>query len=316
MTRPLGSPQRVVFGETLVELADGDRRIVVLDGDLGNSTRADIFEQAHPDRFFQMGIAEQNMLGVAAGMATVGFVPFISSFACFVVARALDQIRVLVAQPGLNVKIIGSYSGLLTARTGKTHMIFNDLAIMRTMTGLVVVSPVDEIEARLAMRAIAAHDGPVYMRLCREASPRVFDSSYRFHLGKATVLRQGSDVTLIATGVQTARVLEAADLLGREGVQAHVVHVPTIKPLDEKTILEAADRTGLVVTVEEHYEAGGLGGAIAEVLCERRPLPLKRIGIAEAWGESGPDDALLDSAGLSAQRDAATVRRFLREMGR
>lgn len=306
-----GKAQREVFGETLAELGATDPRIVVLDGDLGNSTRADIFERAFPDRFFQMGIAEQNMLGVAAGMATIGFVPFISTFAAFATSRALDPIRVLIAQPGLNVKITGAYSGLLAGKTGKTHISFDDIAVMRALGNMTVVAPVDEIEIRKAIEAIVAYDGPVYLRLARQATPVVFDDGYRFELGKAVVVRDGSDVTLISTGVQTSRVLEAAEGLAADGIDAHVLHVPTVKPLDTGAIVEAASRTGLVATVEEHSIIGGLGGAVAETLIENHPVPMKRIGLPDGFAESGPDDALLDKYGISSERVGAAVRSFV-----
>ena len=312
MTLANGKALRVAFGETVTELGRTDPRIVVLDGDLGSSTRADIFENAHPDRFFQMGIAEQNELGVAAGMATVGLVPFVSTFACFAVARALDSIRVLIAQPRLNVKIAGGYAGLLAGMTGKTHLIFDDLAIMRAMANMVVVAPADEVEARLAIIAAAAYEGPVYLRLTREASPVLFDDSYRFELGRATMVRPGGDVTVIGTGTQTVRAFQAAELLAAEGIDVHLLHVPTLKPIDEEAIVAAARATGLVVTTEEHTIIGGLGGAVAEVLGERFPVPLKRHGLADTFGESGPDQALLEKYGLSITRTADAIRAFLR----
>ncbi|MCU0281355.1 MAG: transketolase family protein [Acidimicrobiia bacterium] len=312
MTLVNGKALRVAFGETVAELGRTDPRIVVLDGDLGSSTRADIFENAHPDRFFQMGIAEQNELGVAAGMATVGLVPFVSTFACFAVARALDSIRVLIAQPRLNVKIAGGYAGLLAGMTGKTHLIFDDLAIMRAMANMVVVAPADEVETRLAIIAAAAYEGPVYLRLTREASPILFDDSYRFELGRATVVRPGGDVTVIGTGTQTVRAFQAAELLAAEGIDVHLLHVPTLKPIDEEAIVAAAQATGLVVTTEEHTIIGGLGGAVAEVLGERFPVPLKRHGLADTFGESGPDQALLEKYGLSITRTADAIRAFVR----
>jgi transketolase len=306
-----GKSLRVAFGETVAELGDSDPRIVVLDGDLGSSTRADIFEAAHPDRFFQMGIAEQNLLGVAAGMATVGFVPFVSTFACFAVARALDSIRVLIAQPKLSVKITGGYAGLLAGMTGKTHLMFDDLAIMRVMANMVTVAPADEVEARQAIPAIVAHDGPVYLRLNRESAGNLFDDSYRFELGKSVVVREGGDVTVFSTGTHTVRVFEAAEILAAEGIEVHHVHVPTLKPLDEEGIVEAARRTGFVVTSEEHTIIGGLGGAIAETLADRHPVPVKRHGLADTFGESGPDDALLEKYGISAEKTAAAIRTLI-----
>ena len=308
----MGKPLRVVFGETVAELAHDDPRIIVLDGDLGNSTRADIFEAAHPDRFFQMGIAEQNMLGVAAGMATFGYVPFVSTFAAFAVARALDPVRVLIAQPKLNVKMTGGYSGLLAGMTGKTHLLFDDVAIMRAMANMVVVAPADEVETRQAIRAIIEYDGPVYLRLTRQATRIIFDESYRFVLGNSTVVRPGDDVTVFSSGAQTTRVVESAEILSDEGINIHLVHVPTIKPLDVDGIVAAAKRTGSVITVEDHTIIGGLGGAIAETLSERHPVLVKRLGLPDTFGESGPDDALLNKYGISAEKTAEAIRQFVR----
>jgi transketolase len=308
MTLPMGRAMREVFGETLSDMANDDPRIVVLDGDLGSSTKADIFERAHPDRFFQMGIAEQNMLGVAAGMATMGLMPYISTFVSFAIVRPLDQVRVLVAQTGLNVKITAGYAGLFTGMAGKTHQIVDDISIVRAMPGMVVVSPADEVEADRALRWSATYDGPVYIRLVRDATQRLFDEGYRFALGRAVVLRDGGDVTLISTGAETPRVVEAAELLAATGIDAHVVHLPTIKPVDVPSVVAAAERTGLVVTIEEHTIIGGLGGAIAETLGEHRPTPVHRIGLPDIYTESGPNDALLDLYGLSAARVADRVR--------
>ncbi len=311
MTLPMGRPMREIFGETVTELADKDPRIVVLDGDLGSSTKADIFQAAHPDRFLQMGIAEQNMLGTAAGLATMGLIPFISTFVSFAVIRPLDQIRVLIAQPGLNVKITAGYAGLFTGMAGKTHQVIDDVTIMRAVPGMVTVSPADDVEARQVIRYAAVHDGPIYVRLVRDATQRLFDESYQFELGRALVVREGRDVTLISTGAQTPRVVDAAELLAADGIDAHVVHVPTIKPLDEEAIVAAAARTGFVITVEEHTVLGGLGGAVAETLADRRPTPVKRLGVQDVYGESAPNDALLEKFGLSAARVADQVRALL-----
>ena len=304
----MGKSLREAFGEALADLGARDPRLVVLDGDLGSSTRADIFEEAHPDRFFQMGIAEQNLVGAAAGMATLGLIPWISTFACFAVARALDSVRVLVAQTELNVKIAGGYAGLLAGMTGKTHLMFNDIAIMRSLAGVVVVSPVDEHETRSAIEVLSAYDGPAYIRLSRPNTPLVFDPSYSFELGRAINLRDGEDVTVIATGTQTARAMEAADSLAADGIQVHLLHVPTIKPLDDAAVVAAAARTGHVITVEDHSVIGGLGGAVAETLSTRHPVTVDRLGIQDIYGESGPDDALLDKYGLSSERTAAAIR--------
>jgi transketolase len=311
VTLATGKALRVAFGEMVTELANDDPRIVVLDGDLGSSTRVDIFEAAHPERFFQMGIAEQNMLGVAAGMATVGFVPFVSTFACFAVARALDSIRVLIAQPRLNVKITGGYSGLLAGMTGKTHLMFDDVAIMRAMANMVVVAPADDVETRQAIKAITDYDGPVYLRLTRPETPTLFDDTYKFELGKTTLVRDGDDVTVFSTGVQTTRMFEAAQLLATDGIEVKLVHVPTIKPLDEEAIVEAAKETGFVVTAEEHTIIGGLGGAIAETLGDRYPVPVKRLGLADTFGESGPNEALLEKYGISVEKMTEAIRELV-----
>ena len=284
----------------------------MLDGDVGSSTRADIFEKAHPDRYLQMGIAEQNMLGVAAGLATMGLIPFISTFVSFAVVRPLDQIRVLIAQTGLNVKITPGYAGLFTGQTGMSHIIVDDMSIMRAMPGMVTVSPADDVEARQVLRWAAAYDGPCYVRLVRDATQRLFGDDYRFAFGKAVTVREGRDVTLFSTGTQTPRVVEAADLLAADGIDAHVVHVPTIKPLDVAAIVAAAERTGRVITVEEHSVIGGLGGAVAEALSEHRPTRVNRIGLQDLYPESGPNDALLEIYGLSAPRVAEQVRGILR----
>jgi transketolase len=284
---------------------------VVLDGDVGSSTGAETFEAAHPDRFLQMGIAEENMLAAAAGLASEGFVPIVSAFACFVVGRAFDSIRVLIAQPSLNVKIVGGYAGLLTGKTGKTHQMFNDVAIMRTLAGITVLAPADEVEARQAIQAMVAVDGPVYMQLTREPSPILFQEDYRFEIGRSVVVREGSDVTLVSTGVQTTRAYEAAEILVGQGVEALVLHVPTIKPIDEEGIVQAAGATGLVVVVEEQSVLGGLGGAVAEVLSDHYPVPVKRLGIQDTYGESGPNERLFEKYRLSASAVAQDVQAIL-----
>ena len=307
MTLPMGRAMREAFGETVTELADRDPRVVMLDGDLGVSTKADIFQKAHPERYLQSGIAEQNMLGMAAGLASVGMLPFISTFVPFAMVRPLDQIRVLIAQPHLNVKITAGYAGLFVGAAGKTHQSVDDIAIMRAMPGMVTISPADDTETRLAIRWAAGHDGPVYMRLVRDATQRLFDEAYAFEFGRAVVVREGIDVTLVSTGAETPRVVDAAELLAARGIDAQVVHVPTIKPLDVATIVAAAERTNLVISVEEHSVIGGLGGAVAEALSEHRPTRVLRIGLQDVFGQSASNDDLLDIYGLSATRVAEQV---------
>jgi transketolase len=311
VTLPQGKALRVAFGETLAELGKTDPRIVVLDGDLGSSTRADIFEAAHPDRFFQMGIAEQNMLGAAAGMASVGLIPFVSTFACFAVARALDPVRVLIAQPKLPVKIAGSYAGLLAGMTGKTHLMFDDVSVMRAMANMVTICPADEVEARQVITASIDVDGPVYIRLTRPDTPILFDDSYQFELAKNVQVRDGDAATVFSTGVHTTRVYEAAELLAAEGIDLKVVHVPTIKPLDADGVVEAARATGFVITAEEGSIIGGLGGAVAETLSDRFPVTVKRLGLADIYGESGPNDELLEKYGISVTKTADAIRELL-----
>jgi transketolase len=309
---PPDAAQRVVFGHTLVEMLAADPRIVVLDGDLANSTRADIVAAARPDAFLQMGIAEQNLIGVAAGLATLGMRPWISTFAVFAVKRALDQVRMVVAQTGLPVRIAGAYSGLLTGFTGKTHQSVEDLAVMRAMPGMTVLAPADAYECVAAMRWAAAHPGPVYLRLARDPAPPVFPAPPRdYDPARATWLRRGRHLTLVGTGLQSARNLAAAELLAGAGVEASVLHLPAVKPFDRQALLAAAE-PGLVVTVEEHSILGGLGSLVAETLSEARPTRVVRLGIPDVFGESGPNAELLDTFGLSPQRVAARVLRLLR----
>ena len=281
---------REIFGETVAAIADDDPRVVMLDGDVGSSTRADIFEKAHPDRYLQMGIAEQNMLGVAAGLATMGLVPFISTFVSFAVVRPLDQIRVLIAQTGRNVKIT---AGLRRALHGpdrdEPHHRRRPDDHAGDARAWSAVAPADDVEAAQVLRWAAAYQGPCYVRLVRDATQRLFDDDYRFAFGKAVVVREGGDVTLFSTGSQTPRVVDAAELLAAEGIDAHVVHVPTLKPLDVEAIVAAAERTGRVITVEEHTVIGGLGGAVAETLSEHRPTRVNRIGLQDVYPRVGPE---------------------------
>ncbi len=300
---------RDAWAETLSELADEDPNLLVLDADLGTSTRADRFALAHPDRFLQMGIAEQNMVGTAVGLATMGYVPWLSSFGVFFTHRAVDPIRMLVAQTHANVKIGAAYTGLLTGFTGKTHQDVEDLAIMRAMPGMTVISPGDAAECAAAIRWATATPGPVYLRLARDAGPDLFDAGYRFEPGRVVSLREGSDVLLVSTGVQSARCVAAASLLDAAGISAGLLHVPSIKPVDAAAIAAAAARVELVVTVEEHTIHGGLGGLVAEILGELQPRRMVRIGIADTWGESAPNAFLLERHGLSAERVAERVAR-------
>ena len=315
MTRPWGKQLRVVFGETVTELAATNDRIVMLDGDLGSSTQAKIFEDAYPERYYQMGIAEQNMLGVAAGMAKMGCIPFISTFVAFALHRPLDQIRVLIAQTGANVKITAGYTGLFTGKAGKTHQIVDDISIARAMPGMTVISPADEVETKGVLAWAISYHGPVFIRLVRDDTQTLFEPGHRFQFGKVKVVREGDDITLISTGTQTPRVMDAADLLAENGIDAHVVHVPTLKPLDVAGLIAAAEKTGRVVTVEEHTVIGGLGGAVAETLSEHRPTRVDRIGIQDHYTEAATDEELLDMYCLSAERVAQRVRKLMSSPG-
>jgi transketolase len=302
---------RDVFGETLVALGWTNPDVVVLDADLANSTKADKFAMAYPDRFLQMGIAEQNFVGVAVGLASVGFVPWLSTFTVFFTHRAIDPIRMLVAQTHANVKIGAAYSGLLTGLTGKTHQDVEDIAIMRAMPEMTVLAPADAIEGEAIIRWATEFKGPVYLRLARDASPNVFDETYSFVLGKTITLKEGSDVLMISTGPQSVRCLQAAELLQNQGVSAGVLHVPSIKPVNKEEIISASEKAKLVVTVEEHTIYGGLGGLVAEILSEASPRKVVRFGIEDRWGESAPNDYLLDLFQMSAPRLSERVKKLV-----
>jgi len=303
--------QRDAFGETMIALCERDPLVVLVDGDLANSTKSDKLAVARPDRFFMMGIAEQNLAGVAAGLASVGLKPWVASFAAFIATRDLDQIRVVIAQPKLNVKLAAHYSGILTGYTGKTHQVVNDIAIMRSLPNMVVVAPCDAVEARAAMFALNDYQGPAYLRLTRDPAPVITSTDDGFQLGRARLLRRGEDIALITTGAQTLRVLEAAEQLAGENVSATVLHLPTLKPLDEDAIVAAAQATCCVLSCEEHTVYGGLGGAVAEVLCKRYPARMDRLGLSDVDGESAPNDALIEKYGLSSAHVAQRARELL-----
>lgn len=302
-------PMRDAWADTLVELAATNPDLLVLDADLASSTRADRFAAAHPAQFLQMGIAEQNMVGVAAGLASLGYVPWLSSFAVFLTHRALDQVRLVVAQPGANVKIGAAYTGLLTGATGKTHQDVQDLAIMRAMPGMTVLAPADVAECAAMIRWATASPGPVYLRLARDAGPDVFGPDRAFEPGAPVRLRDGDDLLIVSTGTQTARSLAAAELLAADGIAASVLHVPSLKPVDRAAVAAAAEPVDLVVTVEEHSVLGGLGGLVAEILGELVPRRLVRIGIEDTWGESASNAFLLERHALSAERVAERIAR-------
>jgi transketolase len=308
----MAKAQRLVWGEEMVELAETDARLVVLDGDLATSTRADLLAAARPDRFIQIGIAEQNMVGMAFGMSTLGYRPWLSSFGVFLTQRALDQVRMLVSQTNAPIRLAAAYTGLLNGSSGKTHQDIADLAIMRAMPKMTVLAPCDEHEARAMIRWAAEHDGPVYLRLARDAVESVFDDGYEFVPGAPRLVQNGTDVTVISTGVQTSRTREAVSMLATDGIVARLIHIPTIKPLDEAALLALIGDHRLVVTVEEHSVIGGLGGLVTEVVSARpNPARVVRIGLADAWSESAPNDFLLDKYGLSAARVARQIKEVL-----
>ena len=303
--------QRDSFADTMIELCDRDARVVLVDGDLANSTKSDKVARERAERFFMMGIAEQNLIGVAAGLASVGLKPWVSSFAAFIATRDLDQIRVVVAQPAHNVRLAAHYSGILTGFTGKTHQVVNDIAIMRSMPNMAVVAPCDAVEVRAAMLALNEHIGPVYLRLTRDPAPVITPDDSAFQLGRGVLMREGTDIALISTGGQTLRVAEAAKTLAEGGVSCTVLHLPTIKPLDDDAVIAAARDCRCVLVCEEHSIFGGLGGAVAELLASRRPTRVGRLGLCDVDGESGPNADLLAKYGLSATHVAEAARALI-----
>ena len=293
---------RESYGNALVELGKEHDNLVVLDADLAAATKTGMFKKAFPERHSDCGIAECNMVGVGAGLAATGKVPFVSTFAMFASGRAYEQVRNSVGYPHLNVKIGATHGGISVGEDGATHQCNEDFALMRTIPGMVVVCPSDDVEARAAVKAAYEHVGPVYLRFGRLAVPVINDKpDYKFELGKGVVLREGKDLTIVATGLCVAASLEAAEKLAAEGVDAKVINIHTIKPLDEELIVAAAKETGKVVTVEEHSVIGGLGGAVCECLSEKAPVPVKRIGVNDVFGESGPAAKLLEKYGLDAE---------------
>lgn len=304
-------PTRAGFGRGLKEAGQRNEAIVALCADLTESTQMQHFKEAFPERFVEMGVAEQNLVTVASGMARAGKIPFTSSYAAFSPGRNWEQIRTTIALNDQPVKIVGSHAGVSVGPDGATHQMLEDVALMRVLPNMVVVAPGDSIEAEKATLAIAENGKPSYIRLAREKTPIFSTEHSPFEIGKAYILRQGEDVSLIGTGTMTYQLLKAAKLLEDQGINAEVVHVPTIKPLDEETILESVRKTGRVITAEEGQVAAGFGGAVAELLSEQLPTPLKRIGIYDRFGESGRPDELLDFFGLSAEKILPVVKEFI-----
>ena len=299
------------YGQSLVELGAEHEEIVVLDADLAAATKTGMFKKAYPDRFIDCGIAESNMMGVAAGLAASGMVPFASSFAMFAAGRAYEQVRNSIGYPHLNVKIGATHAGISVGEDGATHQCNEDIALMRSIPGMVVINPSDDVEARAAVRAAYEHEGPVYLRFGRLAVPVINDRpDYKFELGKGVVLREGKDVTIIASGLPVNNCLEAAEKLAADGIDAKVINIHTIKPLDEELVVSAARETGKVVTVEEHSVIGGLGSAVCDVLSEKAPTKVMKIGINDTFGESGPALELIKKYGLDAESIYGKIKEF------
>ena len=303
---------RESYGKALAELGKKHEDLVVLDADLAEATKTGIFKEAFPERHIDCGIAECNMVGIAAGLATTGKVPFASSFAMFAAGRAFEQVRNSVGYPHLNVKIAATQAGISVGEDGATHQCNEDIALMRTIPGMVVINPSDDVEARAAVEAAYEHEGPVYLRFGRLAVPVINDRpDYKFEIGKGVVLRDGKDLTIVATGLCVSEALKAAEALAAEGVDAAVINIHTIKPIDEELLCEYAKKTGKVVTVEEHSIIGGLGGAVCEALSEKCPVPVKRIGIRDCFGESGPAAELIHKYGIDAEGITAQIKEWL-----
>jgi len=299
---------REAYGNTLVELGRENENIVVLDADLSRSTMTRIFASQFPDRFFDCGIAEQNMMGIAAGLAASGKTVFASSFAVFASSRCYDQIRMSIAQPHQNVKIVASHGGISVGEDGFSHHSIEDLALFCSFPGFTVIVPADAIEVAQAVRAAANTYGPFYIRLSRPKTPLVYSDNYRFVVGKAVMMRGGWDATVIACGIMVARALQAADTLAREGIECRVVNMSTLKPIDEEAILKAAAETGAIVTAEEHIEHGGLGSLVSQVVVKRHPVPMSFLAIKDYYSTSGKPEQLLQMHGLTAEGIAQEVR--------
>ncbi len=300
---------RETYGDALVEFGAKYDKLVVLDADLAEATKTGKFKKAYPDRFFDCGIAEGNMVGVAAGLATAGMIPFASSFAMFTAGRAFEQIRNAVGYPHLNVKIGATHAGITVGEDGATHQCLEDFGTMRTIPGMTIINPVDAVEARAAVEAAILHNGPCYLRFGRYAVPVLNDAStYRFELGKGVTMAEGKDVTIIATGLMVSLALEAKEMLKADGIDARVINIHTIKPLDKELVIKAAMETGAIVTAEEHNIIGGLGSAVSEAVCEACPTPVLRVGVEDTFGCSGKVPALLEKFGLTPANIAAKAK--------
>ena len=312
MAEMIKKATRESFGEALIELAKTNENIVVLDADLAAATKTGVFKKAYPERFIDCGIAECNMVSIAAGLATCGKIPFAASFAMFSAGRAFEQVRNSVCYPKLNVKIVGSHAGISVGEDGATHQCCEDIALMRAIPGMTVINPCDHYEMIAAVKAMAEKDGPCYVRLGRLAVESVNNNDdYKFELGKGITLKDGNDITIVATGLLVQEAVKAAKVLEAEGINARVINIHTIKPLDEELIIKAAKEAGRIVTCEEHNVIGGLGEAVSSLLCEKYPVPVTKIGVNDVFGHSGPAVDLLKQFGLSAENITATVKKVL-----
>ena len=303
---------RDAYGEALAALGEENPEVVVLDADLSGSTRTKAFSKAFPERFFNLGVAEANMMGTAAGLATMGKIVFASSFAMFAAGKPWEQIRQSICVPNLSVKICATHAGLTVGEDGKSHQMLEDLALMRVLPNMTVIVPADATEAKLAVRAVAKHAGPAYVRLSRAKTPVVFGDEYAFEIGKGVVLRDGRDLAIVACGVELAAALKCAELLAAEGVEARVINMATIKPLDGELLVWAARECGAILTAEEHQEIGGLGAAVCEHLAKHQPVPVEVVGVPGVFGESGTADELLAKFGLDAFSLAERARGLLK----
>ncbi len=302
---------RESYGNALVELGAEHDNLIVLDADLAAATKTGVFKKAYPDRHIDCGIAECNMMGIAAGLSTTGIVPFASTFAMFAAGRAFEQVRNSIGYPHLNVKIGATHAGISVGEDGATHQCNEDIALMRTIPGMVILNPADDVEAKACVKAAYEYNGPVYLRFGRLAVPVINDRpDYKFELGKGVVLREGKDVTIVATGLCVSSALEAAEKLAADGIDAKIINIHTIKPLDEELIVAAAKETGKVVTVEENSVIGGLGSAVCDALAEKCPVPVKKIGVQDVFGESGPAAALLAKYKLDGEGVYEQVKEF------
>ncbi|MCJ7666694.1 MAG: transketolase family protein [Anaerolineae bacterium] len=304
----LGKPTRLAFGEALLETGREDPNIVVVDGDVNNSTRTDLFAKEFPERFFNFGIAESNLVGVASGLAASGKTVFAASFACFIMCNGFDQLRMSVAFPNLNVKIVGSHSGISIGEDGPSQMGIEDVALACALPNFVVLVPADEHETRAATRAMARHLGPAYMRTGRPKFPLIYEEDCPLTIGVANLLRSGDDVALIANGLMVSRALQAAETLAQEGIEARVLYMHTVKPIDRQAVITAARETGAIVTAEEHLAAGGMGTYVLRVVAENYPVPVKIVAIEDTYAQSGKSEELLEEYGLTAERIVACAK--------